>query len=217
MSSYYCYITLAIFGATGKTGKQLVEQALSTGYQVTAFVRNPAKLGLKNECLTIMQGELTDRKKIGVAVTGADAVLSALGPRGNSRGKPLNQGIQNIIAAMQQKAIHRLVIISTPSASDLNDHPDFKIKFLVGLVKFMIQPAYEEITSIAQVVRKSDLDWTIVRVVMLNDKPKSGKVKVGYVGTGDVGIQISRADIAYFMLNQVQDSKYIRKAPVISN
>ena len=208
---------LAIFGATGKTGKQLVEQAISTGYEVTAFVRNPAKLGLKNERLTIMQGELTDREKIELAVTGADAVLSALGPRGNSRGKSLTQGIQNIIAAMQQQGVRRLIIISTPSASDPNDHPDFKIKFLAGLVRLVIRPAYEEITSIAQAVRKSDLDWTIVRVVMLNDKPKSSKVRVAYVGTGDVGIQISRADIAYFMLNQVQNSKYIRKAPVISN
>lgn len=63
----------------------------------------------------------------------------------------------------------------------------------------------------------SDLDWTIVRVSMLNNNPKSGKVKVGYLGKGEVGTRISRADMADFMLKQVQNTKYLRKAPVISN
>jgi hypothetical protein len=208
---------LTIFGATGKTGKQLVEQALSAGHQVIAFVRNPAKLGIRNENLKIVQGELIESGKIEQAVNGADAVLSTLGPRGNSRGKPLTLGIQNIIAAMQKQRVHRLIIISTPSSSDPNDHPDLKIKLLVGFVKLMIRPAYEEIVGVAQTVRKSDLYWTIVRIVMPTDKPKSGKVRVGYPGSGGVGIRISRADIADFMLKQVQDSKYLRQSPLISN
>lgn len=208
---------LSIFGATGGTGNQLVEQALAAGNEVVAYVRNPSKLNTKHEHLKIIQGELTDRTKIEKAVTGADAVLSALGPRGNSKGTPLTQGIQNIITAMQKQGVHRLIIISTPSVSDPNDHPDFKFKLLVTLVKFLIRPAYEEIVSVAQTVRKSDLEWTIVRVVMLNDKPKSGKVRVGYPGSGDVGTRISRADIADFILGEVHDSKYLRQAPAISN
>jgi hypothetical protein len=66
-------------------------------------------------------------------------------------------------------------------------------------------------------VRGSDLDWTIIRVAMLNDKPKTGVVKAGYVGTGQVGLGISRADFADFMLKQVEDREYLKKAPAISD
>jgi putative NADH-flavin reductase len=79
---------LIIFGATGNTGKLLVEQALTAGNQVVAYIRNPAKLNMKSERLTIIQGELADEEKIESALKGADAVLSVLGPRGGSKSKP---------------------------------------------------------------------------------------------------------------------------------
>lgn len=208
---------IAIFGATGETGRQLVEQALAAGYQVVAYVRNPSKLNTKHENLTIVQGELADQAIIERAVSGADAVISVLGPRGGSKGKPITRGMQNIIEAMKKQGVRRLIISSTLSAKDPNDLPDFKAKALVNLVKLTMHAAYEEIVSVADTVRKSDLDWTIVRLTTLNNNPKSGKVRVGYLGKGEVGLRISRADLAEFMLKQVQDTKYLRQAPVISN
>jgi putative NADH-flavin reductase len=208
---------IAIFGATGETGRQLVEQALAAGYQVVAYVRNPSKLNTKHENLTIVQGELADQAIIERAVSGADAVISVLGPRGGSKGKPITRGMQNIIEAMKKQGVRRLIISSTLSAKDPNDLPDFKAKALVNLVKLTMHAAYEEIVSVADTVRKSDLDWTIVRLTTLNNNPKSGKVRVGYLGKGEVGLRISRADLAEFMLKQVQDTKYLRQAPVINN
>jgi putative NADH-flavin reductase len=208
---------IAIFGATGETGRQFVEQALAAGYQVVAYVRNPSKLNTKHENLTIVQGELADQAIIERAVSGADAVISVLGPRGGSKGKPITRGMQNIIEAMKKQGVRRLIISSTLSAKDPNDLPDFKAKALVNLVKLTMHAAYEEIVSVADTVRKSDLDWTIVRLTTLNNNPKSGKVRVGYLGKGEVGLRISRADLAEFMLKQVQDTKYLRQAPVISN
>ncbi|MFB0563359.1 MAG: NAD(P)-dependent oxidoreductase [Candidatus Lokiarchaeia archaeon] len=208
---------LTIFGATGGTGKQLIEQALEAGNHVVAYARNPSKLNTQHEHLTIVQGELTEQATIERAVSGADAVISVLGPRGDSKGKPITQGTQNILAAMKKHGVRRLIISSTPSASDPNDSPDFKFKFLVNLIKLLRRAAYEEIISVAEAVRMSDLDWTIVRVSMLNNKPRSGKVRVGYLGKGDVGLRISRADLAEFMLKQVKDTRYLRQAPVISN
>jgi putative NADH-flavin reductase len=208
---------IAIFGATGETGRQLVEQALATGYQVVAYVRNPSKLNTKHENLTIVQGELADQAIIERAVSAADAVISVLGPRSGSKGKPITRGMQNIIEAMKKQGVRRLIISSTLSAKDPNDLPDFKAKALVNLVKLTMHAAYEEIVSVADTVRKSDLDWTIVRLTTLNNNPKSGKVRVGYLGKGEVGLRISRADLAEFMLKQVQDTKYLRQAPVISN
>jgi hypothetical protein len=88
---------------------------------------------------------------------------------------------------------------------------------MVNIVKTTMHDAYEDIVSVAETARSSDLDWTIVRLTLLNNKPKSGKVKVGYVSAGDVGTQTSRADIADFMLNQINDTKYLREAPAISS
>jgi putative NADH-flavin reductase len=208
---------ITVFGATGGTGKQLVEQALTAGNEVVAYVRNPSKLDIKNEHLTIVQGELADQALIERAISGADAVISVLGPRGGSKGKPLTEGMQNIIAAMKKQGVRRLIISSTISAKNPNDLPEFRARVLVNLVKLTMHAAYEEIVSVAETVRASDLDWTIVRLTMLNDKPKSGKVRVGYLGKGEVGTWISRADIADFMFKQVEDTKYLRQAPAISN
>ena len=206
-----------VFGATGGTGKQVVEQALASGYEVVAYARNPSKLSITNEHLLIVQGELSDAASIENAVAVADAVISTLGPRGGSKNKPLTYGMQNIIAAMKKQGVHRLIITSTISAKDPNDKPEFRARFLVGLVKRTMNDAYEEIVSVAEAVRASDLDWTIVRLTMLNNKPKSGKVRAGYLGRGEVGSGISRADIADFMLSQIEDVKYVRQAPAISN
>ena len=208
---------IAIFGATGETGRQLVEQALTAGHEVAAYVRDQSKLGINNEHLTVIEGELTDEQLIESTVTGANAVISALGPRGGSKNKPITQGMQNIITAMKEQNVRRLVITSTLSAKDPNDPLNFRAKAMVNLVKVTMRDAYKEIVSTAETVRNSDLDWTIVRLTMLNNNPKSGKVKVGYVGKGEVGLWISRADLAEFLLRQVQDTKYLRQAPAISN
>jgi len=210
-------IKIAVFGPSGGTGKQIVEQALASGYDVVAYARNPSKLNISYEHLTVIQGELSDAALIETAVKGVDAVLSALGPRGSSKDKPLTQGIQNIIAAMKNQGVHRLIMTSTLSAKDAKDKPDFRTRAMVNLVKTTMHAAYEDIVSVAETVRASDLDWTIVRLAILNNKPKSGKVKVGYVGSGEVGTQIRRADIADFMLKQIENTKYLRQAPAISN
>jgi putative NADH-flavin reductase len=208
---------IAVFGATGGTGKQLVEQALAAGDYVVVYVRNPSKLNVSHERLKAIQGELANEPLIESAVSEADAVISALGPRRDSKNKPITHGMQNIIAAMKKRGVRRLIITSTLSAKDPNDPLNFKTKAMVSLVKVTMHAAYEEIVSVAETVRNSDLDWTLVRLAMLNNNPKSGKVKAGNVGKGEVGTWISRADLAEFLLKQVQDTKYLRQAPAISN
>lgn len=210
-------IKITVFGATGGAGKQLVEQALAARYEVVAYARNPSKLSISHEHLTVVQGELSDQALIENAIRGTVAVLSTLGPRGGSKNKPITQGMQNIIAAMKKQGVRRLIITSTLSAKDSNDKPTLRTKAMVNLVKTTMHGAYEDIVSAAETVRNSDLDWTIVRLTMLNNYAKSGKVKAGYVGDGKVGTWISRADIADFMLKQVENTKYLHQAPAISN
>jgi putative NADH-flavin reductase len=212
-------LKLTVFGATGATGKLLVEQALAAGNQVVACVRNPSKIKTSHERLTIVQGELSDLAAIERAIHGAEAVISALGPRpGEDRQvRPLTGGMQNILAAMQTNGVRRLIVLSTPSASDPNDLPELKFRFLVRLIKTVMRPAYEEIFGVAQLVRASDTDWTVVRVSMLNNNPGTGKVRAGYLGRKQVGTNISRADLAAFLLGQVRDAAWLRQAPVVSN
>jgi putative NADH-flavin reductase len=118
---------------------------------------------------------------------------------------------------MKKLGVRRLLVASTPSASAPNDLPDLKFKVLVSMIKTTMRPVYEEIVNVAQIVRDSDLDWTIVRVSILNNHRKSSKVRVGYLGTGEVGVRLSRADLADFILDELKNAKYIRQMPAISN
>ena len=208
---------LAVFGATGPTGKELVAQALEEGDEVVAYARNPAKLGITNQLLTVVQGELSDRAQIERVISGADAVVSTLGPRGGSKEKPLTHGMQNIVAAMNKLGVRRIIITSTLSVKDRNDKRGLRARALVFLVKLAMRPSYDEIISVAETLRASDLDWTILRMTMLNNKAKSGKVRAGYLGRGEVASRIARADIAGFMLRCLQEGNYVRQAPAISN
>lgn len=208
---------LAVFGATGETGLLLVQLALQHGHWVTAFARRPDKLCWDHPALRIDAGELTDEGAIDHAVEGADAVISLLGPRADWEGKPITQGTKNILAAMQRHDVRRLVVVSTASARDPEDAPDPKFRLFVSLVKLGARPAYEDIVSTAAVVRSSDRDWTIVRVPLLTNGERTGRVNVGYLGDARLGTFLSRANMADFLLRQIGDTSYLRRSPAISN
>jgi putative NADH-flavin reductase len=196
-----------------------MEQALAAGNEVVAYVRSPAKISTSQTGLTIVQGELTDLAALGRAIYGADAVTSVLGPRPGEdlHNQPLTHGMQAILAAMHSNDVRRLVISSTPSAADPNDLPDLQFKLLVAIIRTIMRPAYEEIVSVARTVRASELDWTIVRVSLLNNQAGTGRIRAGYLGRRQVGTKLSRADLARFMLGQVQDNAWLRQALAISN
>jgi hypothetical protein len=133
------------------------------------------------------------------------------------KGNPLSTGTKNILSVMKKHGVRRLIAVSTASASDPNDQFDFKFKLLVTMIKLGMRGAYDEIIRMAEAIRSSELDWTLVRLPFLNDKPRTGKVRVGYYGHGIIRTGLSRADLADFLLQQLHDSTYIRKAPAISN
>jgi nucleoside-diphosphate-sugar epimerase len=204
-------VKLAIFGATGGTGKLLVEQALDSGYEVVVLVRDPTQLTAKHQHLTVVSGDVTDSAVVGRVVAGAEAIISVLGPRANNKGKPITLGTQNILAAMKKHGVRRIILSSTPSAFDPDDVPDLRFKLAIGMIRLVARFAYEDIVSTARAIRESDRDWTIVRVSMLSNARKTGIV------SRDMGMHITRADLAEFLLKQVQDTKYLRQAPAISN
>jgi putative NADH-flavin reductase len=208
---------VAVFGSTGNVGRLLVGQALAEGYDVIAYARNPSKLTITHDHLTVIQGELSDEAMIERMIAGVDAVISVMGPSGKSEGTPITQGMRHIIAAMNKHGVRRLIALSTASSKDPNDKPGIKLKAMIALVKTATPDSYADIVGWSEVIRASNLDWTLVRVLLLNDRPKTGNVKTGYPGRDDLGTPVSRADLADFMLKQVEDTKYIRQAPIITN
>ncbi|MDQ0341161.1 putative NADH-flavin reductase [Caldalkalibacillus uzonensis] len=208
---------ITVFGSSGPLGIELIKQALDRGHEVIAYARNPKKLhDHTHERLTIIEGKLTDQQKIEQAVTGVDAVISVLGPKGRLKDTELSDGIQNIIESMNKVGTKRLVALSTGSVKDPQDRFDLTYSILVLLIRIIANSAYQEIIRMGKLIRSSNLDWTLVRVGFLNDdgvKP----VKVGYYGHGNVNVKISRSSVAKFMLDQVESGEYIRKSPAISN
>jgi putative NADH-flavin reductase len=209
-------LNLTLFGATGKTGQHLLAQALAAGYTITALVRNPAKLGIIHERLRVVQGDAQNRASVNEAITGADAVLSVMGPTSNEPVLAVSKGTDNIVTAMKQHNIKRLIISSGVGVRDPNDMPGIFDRLIGLLIKTVSGNVYNDMLQTVSAVRTSDLNWTVVRVPMLTDTLETGKIRVGYVGKG-TGLRISRADLADFMLKQVQDPAYIGKAPAISN
>ena len=206
---------IAVFGGTGRTGRHVVEQALAAEHSITALARTPAKLP-KHERLVAIQGDVQDPSAVEKTVVGAEAVISVLGPTSNEPTFEVSKGMRHILAAMQKQGVRRLIISAGAGVGDPNDTPKLSNKAINLLLKLLARNVYEDMKGAVDVVRASEHDWTIVRVPRLIDGPKTGLIKVGYVGNG-MGMQINRADMAGFMLDQLQNGAYIRKAPAISN
>jgi putative NADH-flavin reductase len=207
---------LAIFGATGKAGVHLVEQALAAGYEVNAFTRSPHKLTVQHDKLTVVEGDVQNAERVDAAIAGVDVVLSVLGPSENKPTFAVTKGTQHILASMQAHGVKRLVVSAGAGVGDPNDEPKLINKFINIMLKLVSRHVYDDMVRAVETVRSSELDWIIVRVPMLTDSPATGDIKVGWVGKG-TGPRLSRADMAAFMLAQVDDMTHVRKAPVISN
>lgn len=211
-------MTVTIFGGTGATGLLVIQKALAAGHRVIVFARTPSKISVKHSNLSVVEGELTDIKKIADAVKNADAVISVLGPAGKAKGLIISSGIKNIVSAMQANGIKRLIATATPSYRDANDRFQFGFAFGVFMVKTLLGDTYHDIIETGETIAKSQLDWTIVRLPMLSNNQSTGKVHVGYTGDGQVKLfSLTRADLADFLLKQLNDNTYLHKAPVVSN
>jgi hypothetical protein len=212
-------MTITIFGATGKMQHILVGLALKKGYRVIGYARNPEKMNIRHPNLTLVQGTMEDKSTIAKAIANSDAVIETVGA--------VSKGTQNIISIMEQKGPKRLIVVSTTNVGDANDLPDLKFTFfmaftrlllkLIGLFNTQIFNAVREVRKAATSARSSNLEWTLVRIAVLNNKPISNKIHAGYLGRRLINLSISRADMASFILEQVVDQTYIKQAPAISN
>ena len=203
---------IVIFGATGPTGRELVLQALARGHHVTAFARDLRRMKTAHERLTVVVGDILDPVAVASAVAGQDAVVSALGATDRKDGTTVSRGTGHILSAMKQHGVRRLIVQSAVGVGDSKRQAG--ILFGKILMPLFLHTVFEDKARQEELVRRSGLQWTIVRPTGLTNKPARGRYKIE---TDDVPVpwNISRADVADFMLSQLDDPTYVHCAPAI--
>jgi putative NADH-flavin reductase len=210
-------MNLAIFGATGETGQLLVERALSESHHVTVLARNPDKLTISHQNLTVLHGELESEASIDATVTGADAVISLLGPVGKVEGKPISEGTVRIIEAMKRHNVKRLVAVATPAARTERDGINMRFALMNLFERIIASGSQDDIIEMAGIVEMSGLDWTLVRLPVLNSDEGQGRIRAGYLGQKKLGSSLTRDDLVEFLLDLVATGEFIRQSPIVTN
>jgi len=202
---------LLVFGASGKTGREVVRQALARGFHVTAFVRDTARLPLAHGNLRLVTGDITDPKAVARAVSGHTGVISTLGAGTPLRHDPVVvEGVRTIARASEHATIERLVYMSFIGVGDSRHAAGFLLKRLATTV-LRREVADHEIKEAA--VADSFVDWTIVRAPKLTNGRLTAAYRVGeHIRARSPLPTISRADVADFLLRQLTDAAFIRKA-----
>ena len=200
---------LLILGATGATGLEVVTQAIERGHTVTAFVRNPEPLKPFGDRITVIRGNVLDSAELAGVLTGQDTVLSAFGPRlpiAKDDADLLQRFGVALTSAMQQAGVRRVVIEST---AFLFKDAVFPPAHLFGRLFF--PSVVRDATEMENTFQKSALEWTLVRPPQLTNKPRTGKYRVVIGHLPPFGFNISRADVADFMIKAGENHASIQK------
>jgi len=193
---------LFVIGATGRTGREIVEQALARGHDVTAFVRSPGIITLRNERLTVLKGNATDENGLSKAIQNHDAVLSTLGPRHPfNPGSLLHDSALATTGAMKRSGVKRLVILS--AAAHFPGIPN-------RIGSFILRNHMRDSRAMEEIVRNDGVDWTIVRPPRLTQEDYSTyRSREGAAPT--MGFTVSRKAVAAFMLDVIEQKKHLHK------
>jgi len=201
-----------IVGATGGTGRQLVEQALERGHTVTALARDPSALRVEHPRLTVVRGNVLDYQSVEAAVRGQDAVVSALGHKrffGPTR--ILSEGTRNVLHAVETHHVPRFVCETALGIGDSAGRMGVYYTFFV--VPIILPFYFWDKTRQERLIAASQVNWVVVRPGALTNSAKRGGYRHGHsVGSFLRTVRISRADVADFMLNQMTENTYLRAA-----
>jgi putative NADH-flavin reductase len=220
---------LTIFAATGGIGRQLLEQAIVAGHDVTAVARNPQNLPATPARVVTADLASADPAALQSAIEGADAVLSALGARTKADTGVATRGTKAITEAMRASGVRRLIVVSAapigtvpspgrprPPRHDPGD--GFLLRYLADpIVKRAFRAHYADLAEMEDVLRDSDLDWTIVRPPRLTSKPATGRYRTAYGQNIRRGLFASRADVAHYMLQALSQPETFRQTVGIAN
>jgi putative NADH-flavin reductase len=209
---------LTIFGATGATGAALVEQALAAGHEVTAVVRDPARLAVPaRQRLRIVTADVRNPASISPAVAGADAVLSALGPHGTGPTTISQDSARSIIEAMQKTGARRLVTVSGSIVADDGESPYMRYLLKPVVRRTFLRHVCADMRSAEKEIQASNLDWTIMRPPSLTGKAAKGAYRTAIDRNLPHGFNVSRADLATCMLTLLDDPAAVHRHVAIAN
>jgi len=207
---------ILVLGATGPSGRQVIAQALDRGHEVTAFVRHPEKLATAiADRICVLRGSVTnDAKALSEAVRGAEAVISTLGV-GQSF-KPMGliaRSMPNIVQAMRSQAVRRLVFTSAYGVGEtIRDVPLLPRM----LIRLFLKEVYADKAAGEEVLRRSDLDWTLVYPVTLTNGPRKGGYRIGERLALKGLPRLSRADLADCLLSLVEGGTFVRRGVLVA-
>mgnify|MGYP001627357305 CR=1 FL=1 len=207
---------IALFGATGKTGRQFLLQALEKGYAVKALVRDRNKLQTQHPNLEVIQGDVQYLEDVQQAVAGTDLVVSLFGHVKGSPAWLQTEGTQNIITAMEEAGVSRILSLSGGGLPyPEKDKPKFVDHLIRGIMKLVVPKILDDAIKHAQILRESGKSWVIVRGPRLTDGAAKGIYRIGWVGV-NASTAIGRADLAHFILTLVEDNTYDGQMPFVS-
>ncbi|MDV9199513.1 NAD(P)-dependent oxidoreductase [Streptomyces sp. Wh19] len=203
---------ITVFGATGGVGQEIVRQALAAGHEVTAVVRDPARLPVPLSDVQVhTTARMDDPEALREAVAGRDAVLSALGSRGRKADGVAERLTGSVLAAMEAEGVRRLLVVSAapvgPRPAD-DPLPDRLARKVIGAV---LKEVYADLTLMEAALARSATDWTSVRPPKLTDGPLTGKYRTAVGGTPRSGRTVSRADVAHAMLALIDDPASVKQ------
>lgn len=194
---------IIVFGATGGVGQLVVKQGLDAGFEVTAFVRMPAKLEINHQNLNIVQGDAFNSTDVSAAISGHDAVVSCLGSsKGMKKSEELQNMTKNIVEGMKEHNVSRIVY--TASAGVHKELTDLAGKFIMQLLK---NPLIDHRAAVGH-IKDAELNYTIVRPMGLSDKEFTGEYREAAAGVPAKSNSIPRADVADFIIKALMDSSY---------
>jgi putative NADH-flavin reductase len=204
---------LALFGATGRTGTLLVRRALARGDEVTAIVRDPRRLDTAHPLLTVLaSADLSDTARIADGLAGADAVLSAIGPRGRKDAPVASPATRAIITAMFEAAVTRIVVVSAaPVGLSPNGDSVLNRRVLLPAVGAILKPVYDDLRAMEAELAASAAVWTAFRPPKLTNGVLRGTYRTALGASVPRGYSLSRADLAHAMLAALDQHDTERK------
>jgi putative NADH-flavin reductase len=201
---------LVIFGSTGPTGRELVSQALHKGHDVTAVARDPAAVDATPARLQVVRADVLDRSSFDGVLSGVDAVLSAIGTHGRQPTAVYSMGTSNIRDGMHQAGVRRFVGISALPVASRTELGPAERWIVVPLLSMFFGEMYSDMTRMEQVLRDSDLDFTIMRPPQLTNEQATGRYRTAINQRLPRARKISRADLAAEMLQVIPDRDTVR-------
>ena len=201
---------LALLGATGRTGRHVVQQATAAGHELAVLVRDPAKAGPGPRVVT---GVVQDAAAVRDVVGGADAVLVALGPAPGAPPPTQTEGLRHVVAAMTETGARRVVVVSGAGADAPGDRKRLLDRVASALVHLVNREDVREKERQLALLADSGLDWTVLRPPVLTDGPSTG-AELTMLSPGFA--KVPRADLAALLLQEALSPHYLRQAPFVA-